>query len=137
MKQKAYVRAFKNELRNYNYYISTAKKTKELIDNYYYELSGVKASDPSRPPLHSLPNKERENHIREAISRQERYLKLTQAKIKYIDRILDNISEPLNSTIVDIFLKGESLTAHCNNYNLSNVGLYKKINKAIERALNG
>ena len=137
MKQKAQIRAFKNELRNYNYYVSAAKKTKEIIDNYYYELSGVKACDPSKPPLHSLPNKERENHIREAISRQERYLKLTQAKIKYIDRVLDNISEPLNSTIVDIFLRGESLTAHSNSYNLSNVGLYKKINKAIERALNG
>lgn len=137
MKQKAQVRAFKNELRNYNYYVSAAKKTKELIDNYYYELSGVKASDPSRPPLHSLPNKERENHIREAISKQERYLKLTQAKINHIDRVLSNIDDPLSSTIKDIFLNGESLTAQSGHYNLSNVGLYKKINKAIERALNG
>ena len=137
MKQKAQVRAFKNELRNYNYYVSTAKKTKEIIDNYYYELSGVKACDPSRPPLHSLPDKERENHIREAISKQERYLKLTQAKINHIDRVLSNIDNPLSSTIKDIFLNGESLTAHRVNYNLSNVGLYKKINKAIEKALNG
>lgn len=137
MKQKVQVRAFKNELRNYNYYVSAAKKTKEIIDNYYYELSGVKACDPSRPPLHSLPDKERENRIRESISRQEKFLKLTQAKINHIDRVLSSIDNPLKSTIKDIFLKGETLTAHSNNYNLSNVGLFKKINKAIERALNG
>ena len=136
MKQKTQVRAFKNELRNYNYYVSTAKKTKEIIDNYYYKLSGVKASDPSRPPLHSLPDKERENRIREAINRRERYLKLTQAKINYIDRVLNNIDDPLNSTIKAIFLNGESLTVHSDNYNLSSIGLFKKINKAIERALN-
>ena len=137
MKQKAQVRAFKNELRNYNYYVSAAKKTKEIINNYYYELSGVKACDPSRPPLHSLPDKERENRIREAISRQEKFLKLTQAKINQIDRVLSSIDNPLKSTIKDIFLKGETLTAQSCHYNLSNVGLYKKINKAIERALNG
>ncbi len=137
MKQKAQVRAFKNELRNYNYYVSAAKKTKEIIDNYYYELSGVKASDPSRPPLHSLPDKERENRIREAISRQEKFLKLTQAKINQIDRVLSSIDNHLKTTIKDIFLKGETLTAQSGNYNLSNVGLYKKINKAIEKALNG
>ena len=87
-----------------------------------------------RPPLHSLPDKERENRIREAISRQEKFLKLTQAKINQIDRVLSSIDNPLKSTIKDIFLKGETLTAHSNNYNLSNVGLYKKINKAIEKA---
>ena len=137
MKQKAQIRAFKNELRNYNYYVSTAKKTKELIDNYYYELSGVKASDPSRPPLHSLPDKERENRIREAISRQEKFLKLTQAKINHIDRVLSDIDNHLKTNNKDIFLKGETLTAQSGHYNLSNVGLYKKINKAIEKALNG
>ena len=84
-----------------------------------------------------MPNKERENHIREAISKQERYLKLTQAKINHIDRVLSNIDHPLKTTIKDIFLKGETLTAQSGHYNLSNVGLYKKINKAIEKALNG
>lgn len=136
MKQKPQVRVFKNELRNYNFYISEIKRLTEVIDNCYYELSGVKANDPSKEPVHSLPNKEREYRLRRNISHFESRRKLVQTKIDYIDQVLSNIQEPLVGTIKKLFVEGSSLSLLCNDYNLSTIGLYKKINKAIEKALN-
>lgn len=135
MKQKDSVRAFKNELRNYNYYLSRVVSLEQSIEWCYERLGGLRGIDPSKEPLHVVPNKEYEWKLRDDIERFEAQKKLIEAKISYIDEILKLIENPLKWAIVSIYVENKRTDSISSQLFLSPHGLHSRINRAIGKSL--
>lgn len=133
--QKESVRAFKNELRNYQFYLSRVRKLYQSIDACFDKLGGVRGIDPSKEPLHTLPNKDLEYALRDEIEFYERQKKLLEAKILYIDQILAKMEEPTRTAVIEVYVKGRPIAVVCNEMYISSSGLQKRMNKQIELAL--
>ena len=133
--QKDSVRAFKNELRNYTYYLSRIVSLENSIEFLYDRLGGVRGIDPSKEPLHTVPNKEMEWKIRDDISKLEKTKERTEAKVMEIDSVLNRIESPLRNAIINIYVVGKQVKNTCDYYYLSPSGLVSRMNKAIEEAL--
>ena len=133
--QSKEVRAFKNELRNYTYYLSRITTLENSIEWCFERLGGVRGIDPSKEPTHVQPNKELEWKLRNDIEVLEAKKKRMEAKIKEIDQILNLIDLPLQEALIDVYAKGEKCIKIADKLNLSSTGLQKRMNKAIEEAL--
>ena len=137
MKQSAGVRSFKNELRNYSFYLSRVEALQSLIDMCYEHLPGyVHGVDPSRIPSMSVPNKDLEYRLRNEIEHHERNKSLTEAKIHYCDEILDLMENELRTAIKRIYIDGEHMSSIAMKMYLSTNALQNRINREIERVLN-
>ena len=133
--QTAEVRAFKNELRNYNYYLHRIATLDESIEFIYDRLGGVRGIDPSKEPLHSPPDKDLEYKLRDDISRLEANKKLLENKIAYIEQILEKMETSLREAVIKVYAQGKPISVVCNDLYVSPSGLAKKINNEIKKAL--
>lgn len=133
--QKPGVRSFKNELRNYRYYVSRVVDLGEKIDLCYHRLGGVRAVDPGRIPVSGMPNKDAEYKTRDDIERYTRLKALYQAKLDEMDRILGLIEKEMRDALVRVYVDGEQIRKVADMYFLSHNGLAKRINRAIEKAM--
>lgn len=129
------VRAFKNELRNYDYYLSRIKELNDQIEYCYHLLGGIKGLDPTKEPIHCPPNKDYEYKVRDDVERYTQLLNDVKAKLKSIDKILSLIETPLKEAIFDVYVNEKQMSSICKRLGLSSAGLDKRINKAIETAL--
>ena len=137
MRQSQEVKAFKNELNNYNFYKIRVEKLQSLIDFCYSMLPGsVHSIDYSRLPGHSPPNKEQEYKVRSEIEKHERNKRLTQEKIRNIDETLAKIDIEIRSAIIAVYVDGNKLADIAEQNYISANALQYRINKAIEGALN-
>ena len=136
MKQPAEVLAFKNELKNYNYYLHRISTLEESIEFIYHRLGGVRGIDPSKEPIHAMPNKEMEYKLREDIECLEAKKKLLEEKTNYIDSILVEIEIPLREAIMAVYCEGKTMERVSMKYHLSSSGLNKRIIVALKKALN-
>ena len=135
MKQKDSVRAFKNELRNYEIYRKEIRELTEDIELLYDRLGGVRGIDPSKEPLHTLPNKDYEFALRNKISVLEAQKGIRAMKVKQIDEILDRIETSLKTALIAIYAKGKTLDSQAMAMEISPSGLLKRMNRAIEEAV--
>jgi len=134
--QSQSVRAFKNELRNYNYYLSRLVSLDNSIEWVYDRLGGVRGVDPSKEPTHNgVPNKDLEYKLRDDIERYEQEKTLVRAKVDYIDKILSRMKTELKCAVMSVYVEGKSFVLVSRKMYLSPNGLQKRINKAIEKAL--
>lgn len=129
------VKAFKNELRNYRFYVSRIVFLNGSIEFLYDRLGGVRGIDPSKEPTHSLPNKDMEYKIRDDISRLEAKKLLTERKVEEIEEILGKIDIPIRDAIRNIYIDGMHTTKVADMMFLSSSGLHGRINRAIKKAL--
>ena len=135
--QSQEVRAFKNELRNYRFYETRLRKLDELIDFCYSLLPGnVHAINYSDPITGGTPNKDREYRIRDEISRHEQNKARTQAKVDYIEEILDKMENSVKEAAISIFVEGNRTDDVAPEYHLSSNALLNRINREIERVIN-
>jgi hypothetical protein len=137
MKQPESVRAFKNELRNYRFYIERAVELEDKIEFLYDRLGGVRGIDPSKEPLHIMPNRDIEWKIRDDISKLDAQMSLVRAKIRYVDQILAKMEEPVKTAIICVYIDKKKTDVVAVQMWISPSGLMKKMNKAIEEALDG
>lgn len=135
MRQPEQVRAFKSDLSTYLHKVDQARKLKEIIEDCYYQLGGVKGVDPSKEPIHSPPNKDIEYAIRDKITRLDQKLARVCAQIDEIREILNNIEKPLRTAVFDVYARGKTIRSVAIPMHLSETGLRKRMNKAIEKAL--
>ena len=133
--QKESVRAFKNELRNYNYYLSRITSLENSIEYLYDRLGGVRGIDPSKEPLHLVMDKDLEWRIRDRISDLDDQKKLYEVKVRYIDYILARIENPLKTAVISVYVEGKKCVKIADDMFLSSTGLQKRMNRAIEGAL--
>jgi len=135
MAQSESVRAFKNELRNYRYYIGRAAELEDAIESLYDRLGGVRGVDPSKEPAHVLPNKEMEWKIRDDITRLDLKLTNLRNKIAEIDEILGRIEEPIRTALKLVYIESNKVIMVSSMMYLSPSGLVKRMNREIKKAL--
>lgn len=135
MAQSESVRAFKNELRNYRYYIGRAAELEDAIESLYDRLGGIRGIDPSKEPTHVLPNKEMEWKIRDDIMRLDLKLTNLRNKIAEIDEILDRIEEPIRTALKLVYIESNKVIMVAGMMYLSPSGLVKRMNREIKKAL--
>ena len=135
MKQKDSVRAFKNELRNYEIYRKEVTKFELEVEELYDRLGGVRGIDPSKEPLHAMPNKDLEYQLRDRISNLEAKINVRKAKLNQTDEILSRMETTLKQALFEVYAKGKTVDALAIRLEVSPSGLVKRFNKAIERAL--
>lgn len=135
MRQKDSVRAFKNELRNYEIYRKEVEKFENEIEELYDRLGGVRGIDPSKEPLHAMPNKDLEYQLRDRISNLEAKINVRKAKLNQTDEILSRMETTLKQALFEVYAKGKTVDALAIRLEVSPSGLVKRFNKAIERAL--
>lgn len=135
MIQSESVRAFKNELRNYRYYIGRAAELEDAIESLYDRLGGVRGVDPSKEPAHVLPNKEMEWKIRDDITRLDLKLTNLRNKIAEINEILGRIEEPIRTALKLVYIESNKVIMVAGMMYLSPSGLVKRMNREIKKAL--
>ena len=133
--QKPEVRAFKNELRNYAFYVSQVNTIANSIEFLYDRLGGVRGVDPSREPMHTLPNKDLEYKLRDDITLLEIKKSRLEHKIKEIDMMLDLIELPIRTAIISCYVHGNQVKMVADKFFMSPSGLAKRMDRAIERAM--
>ena len=137
MKQSKRVKAFKNELRAYEFNLSRIEALQSLIDICYSHLPGsVHGLDPSKIPMNPAPNKDLEYRIRNEIDRHERNKALTEAKVKYCDDILIQMETELRHAVKRIYIHGDTMESVARKMYLSTNALQNRINREMERVLN-
>lgn len=133
--QEESVKAFKKDLGTYCYKLGRKKDLEDKIQECYDRLGGVRAVDPSREPTHSMPNIDVEYALRDRISELEQKLRHVCDQIEEIEQILDRIDSPLKTAVLEVYAKGHTIRSQAERMFLSETGLRKRINKAIEKAL--
>ena len=136
MRERDDIRQFKNELRNYKYYVSEIKFWDEMIE-YRYDMLGAspRSINPAVPVQHGYPDKEFEYRTREFISLYERNRKPWCDKKYYVDKVLSLIEKPLCDDIRAVYVEGKSLVAVARPRYVVASSLRGRINRALRRAL--
>lgn len=129
------VRAFKNELRNYNFYLSQERTLINSIEFLYDRLGGVRGVDPSKEPLHVVPNKELEWKIRDDISALDAKLTVLREKIRYIESILTKMEIDGRQAVIAVYACRHRMEDECIKYNYSPQGFNHYLNRVIKEAL--
>lgn len=130
------VKAFKNRLRYYSYLTQEIKSLEEEIEELYERLGGVRGIDPSKEPVHAMPNKEVEYQLRDAISRLDATLSYKRAEKDEIDRILVKMEPSAYEAIKSVYIEGKLCENVALVQHMSPSGLKDRMNKAIKKALN-
>lgn len=132
---KPNVKAFKNEMRNYVFYTSQVVSLENSIEFLYDRLGGVRGIDPSKEPMHSPPNKDLEYKLRDDITLLDSKKSLLEKKIAEIDMTLELIDIPIRTAIKMVYIYGKQVKYVADQFFLSPSGLAKRMDRAIEKAL--
>lgn len=135
MHQPEEVKAFKHDLATYPLKRRKADEYREKIEDLYGRLGGVRAIDVSKVPTHTPPNKDVEYAIRDQISECERKLSLLEAQVDSVREVLDRIETPLRTAVIDVYARGRTIRSVADKMFISETGLRKRMNRAIEKAL--
>ena len=135
MKQSRDVQAFKNELRNYTYYLSRVVSLNNSIEYTYEKLGGLHGVDPSKEPIHAMPDPNLEWKLRDDIERYEASMRRFQAKIDDIDLVLSKMETSLREAICDVYARGHTVVKVADKMFLSPSGLKRRMDKEIKKAL--
>ena len=133
--QRKEVRAFKNELENYDVYRERIDALNDLISLCYHELSGLKSPDFQNIPVHSPADLEKRDRIYAEIDRHRTNMERAKAKLDEIDEVLERMPVKFRRAAFRVFAKKESLEKVAQEYHYSKKGMWYWINKEIEKAL--
>ncbi len=133
--QKESVKAFKRDLANYQYKKDSIKILEDKIEECYDKLGGVRSVDPSREPIHSPPDKDFEYMIRDRIEALERKRKRLCDQTEEVEQLLGKIENPVRMAVIEVYQNGNTIRSQAEKLFLSESGLRKRMNKAIEKAL--
>lgn len=129
------VRAFKNELRNYKNYLHKVCDLEESIDLVVYKLSGVHGIDPSKEPIHALPNQDVVWELYDKLSRLERKKEMYEGHLQEIDRILNLMEEFTRDALKLVYIEGKRTDVVADSMFISPSGLKNRMNRAIKKAI--
>lgn len=129
------VKAFKNRLRYYSFLEDEIKSLEENIEELYDRLGGVRGVDPSKEPIHAMPNKEVEWMMREHISKLDANLSHKRREKDEIDQILFRMETSAREAVIQVYVKGNLCEKVARDQNMSPSGLKSKMNREIKKAL--
>lgn len=136
MRQPEEVRAFKSDLASYNLKKKEINRIQEAIEECYYQLGGVRGIDPGKEPIRSsVPNKDLEYAIRDKIDNLSAKKERVCNQIAYLEQILDRMEITLKKAVIEVYANHKKIKSVATTMYLSETGLRKRMNKAIEKAL--
>ena len=135
--QSLVVKAFKGRMKGYRFWQAREKAQKQLLD-MCYDLLGASPKSPNLEGVqcHSPKDIDREYRIRGEIERIEPLLARAKDEVGYMDEILGKIETPLREAVIAIYADEKQLRSMADKLGYSKSGLERKINQAIEKALN-
>lgn len=129
------VMTFKFDLRAYPGKKAMVKYYEEQIEQCYDILGGVRGVDPSREPLHALPDKDMEYAVRDRIEELEDEIEPLNVHIEYVERILARMEPTLRWAVIEVYCKRNTIASVARKLFLSHNGLARRIDKGIKKAL--
>lgn len=135
MKQRPEVKAFKQELENYSYYLEREKKLSGMIDYCYDLLGGVRGVNPAAVRSNSPVDKEREYRIRDEIAKHEKNRKRNKEKIAEIEETVNLMPEDAKEIVRLKYLKGKTYVQISEIVYMSPSTVKDRLNRAIIAAL--
>jgi len=138
MVKKEDVEAFKNELKNLNYYRKKIKEIDEKIKVLEYEMEAVKGVDYSKQ--HGSANPAAIEHKKLAMSDEMEWYEESKSKwtkkIKDIILVLDNLERSDRDVVERICVDGVRYRELCDEFGIkSTSSLANAVNNAIAQAL--
>lgn len=119
------LKAFRNNIGNYNYNKKKIKKLKEQIEDKFYSYFGVKGIDPSKFYLENKNNKAFESIKLNNIEKFDRYkkqkleeIKLLKKQNEYIDRLLNKMDDLTKNVFISIYIEESSYIDTCHKLNI-------------------
>lgn len=133
------IEAFKNELKNFKYYIAEINNLKKEIDLLEYEARNVKGIDYSKQSSHNC----NEHAIAmKRLQQVEEMEELLQEKnecemmVRRIARRLNKLNDDDRKLLIDVIANKKKYRAVCKELNLNNTSsLFNKINDIIQNVL--
>ena len=130
--------AFKKELENYSYYQMNLKGTLELIKYNEYLLSNVRGIDPSKEPGSSSiewVDSDAFRRIADELDTLYKRRDLRILQIKYIESVLEKLSEETRQACLDIYVNGETYAKISADKYLSKHALFYRIEKELKNVV--
>lgn len=130
---------FKNELRNYNYYVAMKKNYDEKLDDLWYQLSmvkGIRYDKEGGSYDINLMNSYKFELMRK-IDNLETEVERVNLQLAYLNNVLIKITDiELRQALVDVYCNKMSLRKASKKYYISHTALLKRFNKVLSEALN-
>lgn len=133
--QSEEVKAFKNDLRNYTFKLHEIVTLENSIEFLYDRLGGVRGVDPSKEPLHGMPNKDLEYKLRDDITKLDEKLRRKRDEIAEIDQILMRMEETVRDAVIDVYVHGKLCDKVARQQHMSPSGLKSRMDRQIKKAL--
>ena len=129
------VMTFKSDLRGYPGKKAMVEYYEEKKEQCYEILGGVKGIDPSKEPLHALPDKDMEYAVRDRIEELEAEIEPLRVQIEYVERILGRMEPTLRWAVIEVYSKRNTIASVARKLFLSHNGLARRMDKEIKKAL--
>lgn len=133
--QKEKVDALKKELILYGRYKKKIKMIKSQIKDVEYDMTGVKAINPSGSKGSSNP-KIKQNKFYNLSDKRERLIKhkeFLESYVSYVDTKLRKIKDKtLKEAVVDMYAYNIPVRELCKKYNYSKSGEFKRIEETLK-----
>lgn len=133
---KEEIRAFKNELKNVNFYRNKINELKIEIEIIEYDLTGVKAVNFT--PHQSTTNPiSKSSYYYAQLDKKDKLIKKKKAyddKLNSINQLLDSIDDgKTKQMIIDIYIEGKGFLSTAIKFNYSNHGVQQRIDSALKK----
>lgn len=133
--QSKEVKAFKNRLRYYAFLKDEIHSLEQKIEDLYDRLGGVRGVDPSKEPMHAMPNKEVEWKVRELISKLDADLSHRLREKDEIDQILFRMETDDREAVIAVYVQGNHCDKVARQHHMSPSGLKSRMDRQIKKAL--
>ena len=134
---KEEVKAFKNELRNYRYYLKQKEILTDKKDLYFHSLTGMvgKGFDSQGGSTNESVKEEKRLETIDRINELEEKINKLDTKIDAIESVLNKVTKRVRKIMVGVYADGRTYLSYSTNENYSPRTLQQQVDKAIERAL--
>ena len=129
------VRAFKNELSNYDFYRKRVEALNELIEICYHTLSGLHSPDFQNIPVHSPADLEKRDRLYAKIDKHRANIEKATRKMDEIDEVLNKMPRKIRIAAYRVYVQKETIEKVARENHYSKKGMWYWINKEIQKAL--
>ena len=128
------IEAFKNDVRNLNFWKAKVAEFKGEEDMIYHILGGYKSPDPSKIPGSYNPNINMQKaKLSDKLADIERRKNSFQSRIDAVEEMLNKVPEETRQHIIDIYVNKKGYIKVAESIPIARTGLYQRINKALKR----
>lgn len=134
---KEEVKAFKNELRNYRYYLKQKGILTDKKDLYFHSLTGMvgKGFDRQGGTTNQSIKEEKRLETIDKINELEEKINKLDSKIDAIESVLNKVNKRERKIMIGVYADGKTYLSLSTKENYSPRTLQQQVDKAIEKAV--